>query len=215
MRPQFVVYLSNCFVFWGLESCRQGQRLLGLYRHNDDAYYIHPAHLALFPGLGSIRHLKYDECLPITAHCNIHTHFAPFIQFSAFFVCFFFRGGGHVFNVHARLRYCLIMPSYFTGEKEDRKDRGYFSLPCGGPAREPGRVSLHSPQSSSIVLSAAQHDTPGVECGDYGTHTWHKTQSGWRETQESRLLYTTLVQFLYTIPIVLFTVALIRDDRFV
>ena len=105
--------------------------------------------------------------LTATYTLTLHLSFSSVL----FLFVFFFRGGGHVFNVHARLRYCLIMPSYFTGEKEDRKDRGYFSLPCGGPAREPGRVSLHSPQSSSIVLSAAQHDTPGVECGDYGTHT--------------------------------------------
>ena len=32
---------------------------------------LHPAHLALFPGLGSIRQLKYDECLPTTAHSTI------------------------------------------------------------------------------------------------------------------------------------------------
>ena len=184
----------------------KGSWWCGLYRHNDDdtAHLPRSHALAAFVTCKFVKTYKYlgIKLLSTSAPSTITTVSQSYTLFSKF-------GGGaysqSVWTLFARLWYILWCYPTSLGRIERRKDRKGLRellLPCGGPPREPGRVSLHSPQSSSIVLSAALHDTPGAGCGDCGTHTSHMTQSGWRETQESGS---------YPFPILLFTITLIRE----
>lgn len=159
----------------------KGSRWCGLYRHNDQCI-LHPAHLPHSQALAAFITCKFVNVQIFGHKAAVHLSFqhhnhsltiiyTPFCSAQS-------SGVGHI--LIARLWYILSCYPTTQGRIERMKDRGLrvLLLPCGGPAREPGRVSLHSPQSSSTVLSAALHDTPGAGCGDCGTHTSHRTQSG-------------------------------------
>lgn len=170
----------------------KGSRWCGLYRHNDWRI-LHPAHLPHSQALAAFITCKFVNVQIFGHKAAVHLSFQHHNHSLTIIYTPFYSaqssGVGHI--LIARLWYILSCYPTTQGRIERMKDRGLrvLLLPCGGPAREPGRVSLHSPQSSSTVLSAALHDTPGAGCGDCGTHTSHRTQSGWRE---SGLAYTML-----------------------
>ena len=159
----------------------KGSRWCGLYRHNDRCI-LHPAHLPHSQALAAFITCKFVNVQIFGHKAAVHLSFQHHNHSLTIIYTPFYSaqssGVGHI--LIARLWYILSCYPTTQGRIERMKDRGLrvLLLPCGGPAREPGRVSLHSPQSSSTVLSAALHDTPGAGCGDCGTHTSHRTQSG-------------------------------------